>query len=339
MLEYQYLYGSPFGGVAARTETMQYGYSHPLLVLFAPHGGLFFTTPAAWIAVVGIAMGVRRRSTRALTLSILAAVAGVTWLTGCIGDWTGSGTFGARRLTSLLPVLAPPTAISVARAYRWLRARPARMATTAGLALFLPVVFTIFGAVYAMGWGYIPTDVGSSQAGFYGEGEKEAWRLLDDGVGDLSILPAEWVFHMRYGVPMNAFRDASEDIKPGEISLLKGRHANLVTGVAPTADGMRLEGRRATIVFATQWPKATTAVLRGRAASPVRLRLGLGGSFSTKWWGEVTLDATGHDATLTIPPGAFDSGIVEVVLERVPVPGESVPALLTGIEVAPVYAP
>jgi hypothetical protein len=52
--------------------------------------------------------------------------------------------------------------------------------------------------------------------------------------------------------------------------------------------------------------------------------------------GEITLDASGQEASLTIPPGAFDSGIVEVVLQRI-TPGE--PLILTGVEVAPVYAP
>jgi hypothetical protein len=95
-----------------------------------------------------------------------------------------------------------------------------------------------------------------------------------------------------------------------------------------------MSGRRATLVFAMPLPYATRVTVRGRAEAPTRLRVGVGGFWGTTWWGELTLDPSRHDAQLPIPPRGLDSGIVELVLERV-APGPAV--TLSGIEVDPVY--
>jgi hypothetical protein len=334
MLIFKYLYGKFWVGSPHGRHYMQFGHAHPLLVLFAPHGGFFYTTPAAWLAVLGIVLGARDRSTRALILSIFGACAAATWLSAAASDWHGSGTFGARRLTSALPLLAPPMAIVLFRASRWLRARPRRATTALGLAVLVPMAFTILGAVQGFKMGRIGSDTGASQEGLYGEGEKAAWSFVDEQVGDLAILPAEIVFHLRYGLPMNAFREASTHLFTGDINLTA--HARSVTGLESTPEGMRFSGRRATVVFATEWPHPTRFTVRGRAQEPTRLRVGYGSWIGTRWWGEVTLDRSGRDAAVAIPPGGSDSGIVEVVFERVE-PGQ--PVLLTGLQIDPVYEP
>jgi hypothetical protein len=329
MLVYRYLYGTAFpSGVGHDVHHvyMQYGHAHPWLVLFAPHGGFFYSTPVAWIAVFGAAFGLRERATRPLVLVLLVSSVVVVWATSAALDWSGSGTFGARRLTSLLPLMATPTALAVSRTARWLRARPKRAATAFALASLGPLAFTTLGATHAVTVGRIPTDTGSSQANFYGTGEQVGWSLLDEYVGDVAVLPAELLFRVRYGLPCRAFRDATESIyfidyvtlhvQPVEIDLTSGGSKDRVTGLEGRGDGMHMTGRRASVVFAAQWRNATTMVLRGRASRPTRLRVGRGGWFGTHPWGEVELDSDLRDVRLAIPPNGFDSGIVDIVFER-----------------------
>jgi hypothetical protein len=334
VLIFKYLYGKFWVGSPHGAHYMQYGHSHPFLLLFAPHGGLFYTMPAAWLAVWGMVLGVRERSTRALILSILGACAAATWLSAAASDWHGSGTFGARRLTSALPLLAPPMVIALARASRWLRATPGRMTTAVGFAVLVPMAFTILGAVEGHKSGRIGTDSGASQEGLYGEAERAGWSFVDQRVGDLAILPVEFLFHLRYGLAMNAFREASTHLFTGDIDL-KSR-ASTLTGMESTPEGMRFSGPRATVVFATEWPHPTTFKVHGHAPQPTRVRIGCRSWLGTRWWGEFTLDPSGHDATVAIPPDGADSGIVEVVLEREE-PGP--PVLLTKMQIDPVYAP
>jgi hypothetical protein len=325
MLVYKYLYGTFWLGAPHGRYYMQYGHAHPWLVLFAPHGGLFFSTPVAWLAVPGAIAGVRARETRVYILSLLAACAVVTWLSAAALNWHGSGTFGARRLTSLLPLLAAPVAITLARARRWLRARPSRATAALGVAVVVPVAFAIAGASYGLGRD-VTTEAGMSQADLYGTGTRVSWGVLDDRIGDLSILPAEVLFHLRYGLRMNAFRDATEplysrdyrtmDWTAHEIDLTKGQHGNLTTGFASADDGRHMTGRRATMVFAAQWPFATRILVKTQATPPTRVRVGLGTPFGVRWYGEVFAESTETTAPLAIPQGGFDSGIVEIVFDR-----------------------
>lgn len=331
MLVYKYLYGTLWAGAPHGRFYMQYGHAHPWLVLFAPHGGLFFTAPVVWLAVPGVIAGVRARGTRVLVLSLLAACAAATWLSAAPIDWHGSGTFGARRLTSLLPLLAPPVAITLARALRWFRARPSRATAALGLAVLVPVAFTIVGAAYGLGRD-VSTEAGAPQADLYGAGARVSWGVLDDRIGDLSILPAEMVFHLRYGLRMNAFRDATEPLYERnyrtmewgghEIDLTRGQHGNLTTGFTSADDGRHMDGHRATLVFAAQWPFATQFLVKTLATPEAHVRVGRGTPFGVRWYGDVLARSTEATAVLPIPEGGFDSGIVELVFERADVSGD-----------------
>jgi hypothetical protein len=325
-LLYKFLYGAYFITSPGRYRFfMQYGHAHPWLLLFAPHGGLFYSAPAAWVAVPGLFLALFDRRTRPLAASLLVAAGAATWLSSAALDWYGSGTFGARRLTSILPLLAAPAAIALERARRWLRARPSRAATALGVAVLVPLAFTFVGAVLAMARGRIPTDVGSSQAGLYGQGDEAAWQTLDERFGDVTILPAEIAFSLRYGLSMNAFRDATEPLivrnfvtmgwEMHDIDLVNGQHANLITGFSNAADGAHLRGRRGTVVFASQWPFATELAVTARAAHPVRVRVGRALAFGrTEVWGELPVDSSMQPRIVPIPPGSFDSGIFAIAI-------------------------
>jgi hypothetical protein len=328
MLLHKYFYGAYLPAPPEGPYFMWYGHAHPWLVLFAPHGGFFYVCPAAWLAVAGAVVAVRDREKRTLVLLMLAASAIAVWVCGAALDWYESGTFGARRLTSVLPLIAAPTALAVARFDRWLRARPGRARVLLGVAVLVPVMFTILGAALGLAKNRIGTEGGFSQSELYGVGAQVSWGMLDEHLGDVALLPAEWVFHERYGVPMNQFRDATEptyfrDFKTmgwgaTTIDLAQTQREKLVTGMTVSSDGAHLGGKVGTTVFAAQWPIATTVEVKVRKGDPATIRVGRGEAFGrTVWYGEVTTGPEDTSATLAIPPGGFDSGLMEIVFERV----------------------
>jgi hypothetical protein len=325
-LLYKYLYGAYLITSPGRYRFfMQYGHAHPWLLLFAPHGGLFYTAPAVWIAVPGLLLALLDRRLRVLAAGLLFACATATWVSGAAIDWHGSGAFGARRLTSVLPLLAVPTAMSLERARRWLRAKPSRAVTALGVAVLVPIGFTIVGAAFALGEGHVPTDSPSSQAGLYGQGALASWQFLDEKFGDVSILPAELVFRLRYGLALNAFRDASEPLyqrniltlgwERHDIDFTNGLHSNLATGFRGSAEGIHLVARRGTVVFAAQWPYATEIDIKVRAAHPVHATVARALMFGrTEAWGEFSAEPGVQTRKVAIPKGSFDSGILAIAI-------------------------
>ncbi len=323
MLVYRYLYGAAVGGFRHGSYYMQYGHAHPWLVLFSPHGGLFFNAPVAWLGVAGLVVGLRQRNARVITAATLVACAAAVWLSSAALDWHSSGTFGARRLTALLPLFAIPTAIALAAAMRWLKTKPNRVYTMLALCVLVPSAFTVLGEAKGVGLGRVTTERGMTQGELYGVGAQIAWETMDEKVGDLAILPAEIVFAERYGVSRHTFRDATEPMyirnhdtlawAVTSIDLRAHMRKGLVTGVEQQDGGLRIVSHNASIVFAAQWPFATRFVLRAHSGVATRLRFGFGKLFGVRWFGDAALE--GAQTAVDIPPGEFDSGIVELVID------------------------
>jgi hypothetical protein len=94
---------------------------HGLEVLFSPQHGLFFWTPLALLALVGLAAGLtgvlgwaarptlaRRRegaSAMWIALGLLLAVLSQIYIAGSVESWTVAGAFGQRRFVGLSAVL------------------------------------------------------------------------------------------------------------------------------------------------------------------------------------------------------------------------------------------
>jgi hypothetical protein len=81
---------------------------HLLEVLFDPGHGLFFWTPLLLLAVVGLAMALRRSAPDARGASALLALGLLTqvWINGCIQSWSQAGAFGSRRFVGITLVFA-----------------------------------------------------------------------------------------------------------------------------------------------------------------------------------------------------------------------------------------
>ena len=209
LLLYKYMYGSyttsPVSG-----EYLHLGSAHPFLLLFAPHGGLFFVTPVAWLAVAGLWPALRMRELRPLLIPLLFAGAVEGYLYSAGLDWHASGTFGARRLTPLTPLFVVLGAVVIAKLAAWLRDKPERALSALALAIVVPVAITTQGGMIGQSKGTISCCSGTSQAELYGEGVKSFWHAVDESVGDVAVWPAALVFAARYRVHPNRWQDATE---------------------------------------------------------------------------------------------------------------------------------
>jgi hypothetical protein len=94
----------------------QQGYLDPwhsrwIDTLFSSWHGLLSWTPVVYLAVAGtVALVARRRQWGLVALALLVAMA---WVNGSTTDWAGGWSFGGRRFTSVLVVLAPGLALAV----------------------------------------------------------------------------------------------------------------------------------------------------------------------------------------------------------------------------------
>jgi hypothetical protein len=97
------------------------GYLNPLQsrwidTLFSSWHGLLSWSPAVYVAVIGtVALLWRRRTWALLALGLLVAMA---WVNGSTTDWAGGWSFGGRRFTSMLVMLAAGLALAVEAARR-----------------------------------------------------------------------------------------------------------------------------------------------------------------------------------------------------------------------------
>lgn len=107
----------------------QGGYLHPfdsrwLDTLFSSWHGFLSWHPVAYIAVIGtIALLWRDTRWAVTTLVILFTMA---WVSGATQDWHGNGSFGGRRFSSMLVLLAPGLALVIETVVRrpWLMLAP-----------------------------------------------------------------------------------------------------------------------------------------------------------------------------------------------------------------------
>jgi hypothetical protein len=83
-----------------------YWYSpHALQILFSAEHGLFLWTPLAFVAVIGLGIGITRlwsrERDRGLAIAIAAMVIAQIYLLGALDSWTSAGAFGQRRFVGM----------------------------------------------------------------------------------------------------------------------------------------------------------------------------------------------------------------------------------------------
>lgn len=330
LLVYRYLFGSPWIVPQGRYYIFL-GHAHPWLVLFAPRGGLFYSAPTAWFGVFGLVLAIGTRRLRPLFVAMLAGAAIETYLAASALDWHESWGFGARRLTTLTPMLIAAGALFFERAREWFAHRPDRTRAALGVAMVVPALFFTFGLVDGSAHNAMDPGQSHPQAEFYGAGSRWTWGLFDEHVGDLAILPAELAFSLRYGLPPMSFRDATEPFayareQRGEMRftsdrfpLADARMARISSGFSQVDGKLVLHQRRGRIVFAAEWPYANAYRITARSPNEVTVRIGSGHAFGRVHWfgdGETLAPNAGKTSTFAIPSGEFDSGINELVVEQ-----------------------
>ena len=106
LLAYNALNGYP--GPAQHVARKMYWYSpHGLHVLFSPSHGLFFWTPLAVLAIVGLVLWTWRAAgdERRIAVAALVMVASQVYIGGSVASWTVAGAYGQRRVLCLTAVL------------------------------------------------------------------------------------------------------------------------------------------------------------------------------------------------------------------------------------------
>ena len=100
LLAYNALNGYP--GPAEHVQRKMYWYApHGLQVLASPNHGLFFWTPLAILALIGL-FAVRERI---VAVSLAIMVASQVYVAGSVESWTVAGAFGQRRFVNLTIIL------------------------------------------------------------------------------------------------------------------------------------------------------------------------------------------------------------------------------------------
>jgi hypothetical protein len=339
LMLYKHLYGS-ITMLPQGRYYVQFGHAHPFLLMFSPNGGLFFVTPAVWLAVIGIAGGLKRQPW--LIGAALLTAAAEIYVASCPFIWDAGATFGARLLTPLTPLFILLSTFAVASAHSWVTARPERARAALGLALIIPFAFCTVGMVAGVHRHRVPMR-GASQEATYAGGVAAAWAGIDEVVGDLAILPAEILYSWRYGVPRQTFRQATfpralmrdyksmkvwDDVlrfgNPGPaVEPLPNASIPVLRGFMYVPGGAMIVSPKATAVFTVGWPYGTRISVAAHAPQPSHLKVGFGRFWGTRWLGEIAVAGKAPPEpwpALPLPRGSFDSGLTEVVFECTPSP-------------------
>lgn len=306
-------------------------HAHPWLLIFDLRGGVFAWAPLLWLAVPGLVLLVRRRELWWLLVPFALCGVFELYISSAALDWQG-----ARRLLNLTPLGALGMALTLERVAGWLLASPTRLARASVLGLVLWVAWESGSVCLGFAWGKLPWDTPLTAAQRFGEGEKQTLAATEASVGALPVLPAAWLFALRYWRPPIAFGWAIHPVwyerdhhsleyyrsdfaftAPESKLLLRGFH---LQDDKPAC----IQAGAASAVFAAQWPFATRARLSYDASAAQELSIGSRSILGLATpWGKIALRAgKKRYAFVTIPRGGFDSGINEIEL-RATGPAES----------------
>jgi hypothetical protein len=321
LVVYQKLYGALFV-VPQGKLYVQLGHAHPWLALFGARSGFLYWTPLLWLSVLGVVPFLVDRRRRAIAASAVVVMILQFYLASSAISWTGSATMGARVQTSLAVGLLVTTAASLEAILRWTRRRRFAALAIATLAL-APVAFDTW-SIPVSG---VANDRPVTAPELYGNAYRFAWSEVYDAVGNPWIAPAYVVWKLRYGAPAKAFDAlATEGIfKRHYKKLGHAENDTLVLDRPPAAywaenldlapgGGMAVRsGSRFLVALYWPWVSHVRIHARPLGNAPATLSVRTGSFFARHDVGTLTFD---KEATLdlAVPPGAFDSGINEVLL-------------------------
>ncbi len=306
------------------------GHGNPFLLLFAPNHGFFSWHPLMWLPTVGFGMMLVRRNTRTVALLLLFPIA-IDVYVNSAAVWHAGASYGARRLTTLAMPFVATTAVVLAALWRWLAARPWRIKVFAATGWLLPWALLNLGGSAGNVSGRLPFARAVAGPELLGTSLRIVLDDLYTAVGNPAVLPATLMFAARYGIHPRRFDQVAAGgmfehnyrpvtrTGPDVIRFADAQSAPLLLeGWTRAPDGMRLTaGRRARMLVELGWAYVTHVELAARpgVAVPARLTVTTRSFFGRHRSAAVVIPAGGGTVELTAPPGAFDSGINEVLLE------------------------
>lgn len=320
---YRSLYGSPWV-IPQGKLYVQLSHAHPWLLLFGARSGLLYWTPLMWLCIFGSMWLCFDKRTGALGPTIVIVAILNFYIASAALSWTGGATLGARVQTSL----ATPFLISAAACIAGLRRWFARRHSAGGVAVALLLLPWIW-----MTWAIGPAGLANNRPvpapELYGQATTHGVSDVYKEIGNPWTLPASVVFYARYKAPPSAFDTlVSEGMFQKHYRTLAIQSADTIDFKAPPAaywtDSLvKLEGSavglpahgRGRFLVSLYWPWVTSVKIGARPlGAPATLRV-RAASFWRKYdLGTVTF-ASKQTLEIAAPPGAFDSGINEVILE------------------------
>ena len=313
---YVKLYGSPFV-IPQGKLYLQLGHAHPWLLLFGARSGFVYWTPCLWLTVIGCFVYVFDGTKRAVAATVVAVMIAQHYLASAALTWTGGGTYGCRVQVSLAAGLIVAAAASTAWLLRWFKRRRWSAGALATLLL---------GPWILMTW-----EIPSSTPAFdrpvpapqlYGSAVTTGLTTIYDAVGNPFSWPATVPFKIRYGAPPKAFDQlATDGIYVKDFRTLSVSQDTLRFNAPPSCwwsdtidpkNPIVEPGRRARFLVELYWPWTTKVRIHARATGdPADLRVTTASFFRTFDLGTVHVDGE-QTVELSVPEGAFDSGINEV---------------------------
>lgn len=291
---------SIYGSYIARSPVgpqIRWGDPRVLDILWSARNGLFSTSPALYLAALGLIVFARVRP--AIGVPALLAIALMIYFNACIQDWWGSAGFGGRRFDGTIPLFALGAAAFIETAAAVARRHAVAFVTAA---LVVLVVWNI-GLMAAANAGVVRIGETLSFDRAWGAQAREvhAW------FGNPFTYPASLIFALRNGVSPGEYdllstnRFLSDPLQPyarvdigtdDEWLIEEGWHAPEHEGavsfrwVQPAAvlripldhaDPLRIEIRLHAFAYPGAPPQTVTVSANGHACGP----LPIGSSWQT----------------------------------------------------------
>lgn len=303
---------------------LQLGHAHPFLMMFSNYSGWFSWTPLVWLGLFGTVRMLFTRSWRVLGVGLLLAGGLDTYIASSVLSWAGGGTWGMRTMTSLAPAVIIGAAVFSQSLGEWIRRRRDRTRLVLILALVFPLMFAT--------WGTPMIDPATMRQPLtYPYGPAVTQNLADMGktLGNPFTLPATQVFALRYRLPRTKFDDlafsglfvhnylTAETVSESAIVFATpNQQVAYAEGIAIEKEGARIASGRGRFLFTLYWPWITHIRLAVKLAEPreTTIRLEARGFFLGTDLGSMVYAPGREDLEWTLPKGALDSGINELIV-------------------------
>lgn len=298
---------------------VQLAHAHPWLLLFGARSGFLYWTPLLWLTVIGSFVLLFESRRRALAATIVVVMIAQFYVASSALTWTGGGTLGARVQGSLAAGLIVAAAASLVVLLRWLKRRRFSAGAVA-VTLLAPLILV----TWEVGPAGLPFDRPVPAPQLYGGATTFGLGWIYDSVGNPFSLPMTVPFWMRYRAPPKVFDQlATDGIFQKQYRTLAVSMDTLSFGSPPgcywsdtlTSTNPVVDGKGRFLV-ALYWPWVTKVRVHARPTNggSAELRIRTASVFRTHELGTLRFDGD-RTLDLAVGPGAFDSGINEVLLE------------------------